>query len=271
MGAKIFGFDDYKGFLEAKVGENRATAGYKARLAKAMAAPQSFVSQVLHTHVHLSLDHGLKLATYWGLSDDERDYFLDLVQLARASSPELRALLGRRLGQLRKRNEDLSVRLKQPPKLEDTETQWIYYSSWQMAAVHLLLMTPEHRTPEALAARLRVPVSTIEWLLLRLESIGLVRRTVKQWESLQSHLHLSRTSPVSPVNHLIWRHRAIDDLYADPAGSQGMHYTVLLTLSRADIEKVKETLRAAIENVQRIVAPSREEELICFSCDVFQV
>ena len=49
---------------------------------------------------------------------------------------------------LRKRNEDLSVRLKQPPKLEDTETQWIYYSSWQMAAVHLLLMTPEHRTPE---------------------------------------------------------------------------------------------------------------------------
>ena len=46
--ADLFKHTDYKELISEVVFENEATVGYKTRMAKAVGAPKSFISQVLH-------------------------------------------------------------------------------------------------------------------------------------------------------------------------------------------------------------------------------
>jgi uncharacterized protein (TIGR02147 family) len=265
----IFLFSDYKVYLKEMVQANKGVHGYKAQLAQAMRAPQSFLSQVLHSHVHLSQDHAFRLSGFWNLSADEQSYLLDLVNIARAGSRELQEYFKSRLAELKQRNEDLSKRFKQP-KVETTDHQWAYYSAWHFAAVHLLLTIPDYRTCEKIALKLELPRATIDETLAGLESMGLAKRLGSKWEVTQKSIHLSKSSPVSPVNHMIWRQRAVQDMYRQQS-QRGLHYTALHTLSKGDFDRIRFQLMESIERTRAIAAPSLEEELICLAIDLFVV
>jgi hypothetical protein len=264
----VFAYEDYKAFLHAKIAGHAGSPGYKTQLARAMGRPQSFLSQVLHTHVHLTWDHGLRLAQFWNLTSDERDCFLDLIQLARAATPELRAFLERRLSELRKKNETLARRFDLPA-LETTETQWAYYTAWHFGAIHMALTIPELRTGSSLARRFHLPLETIESSLASLQQMGLCERKGERWLPTQSNLYIDRRSPASPVNHMIWRQRAIEDIFRSPG--KGLHNTVLHTLSRADLDQVRAMILDLIERTRQIVVPSKEEALVCICVDLFEV
>src|SRR5687768_13356982 len=87
---RIFNFLDYKKYLKEVIRENRGTHGYKTRLAKAAGCRSSYLSQVLHGNFDLSPEHALGLANFWGLSTTEKDFFIQLVHLARAGTKELK-------------------------------------------------------------------------------------------------------------------------------------------------------------------------------------
>ncbi|HUP57656.1 MAG TPA: DUF4423 domain-containing protein [Bdellovibrionota bacterium] len=264
----VFAYEDYKAFLHAKIANSSGLPGYKTQLARAMGRPQSFLSQVLHSHVHLTWDHGLRLAQFWNLTADERDYFLDLIQLSRAATPELRKFLERRLAELRKRNETLARRFDLPA-LETTEAQWAYYTAWHFGAIHMLLTIPEFRTVATISKRFHLPQETVEGALASLEKMGLCERKGEKWLPTQSNLYIDRQSPASPVNHMIWRQRAIEDIFRSPG--KGLHNTVLHTLSRADLEQVRAMMLDLIERTRQVVVPSKEEALVCINMDLFEV
>jgi len=57
------------------------------------------------------------MCRFWKLDEDEAEYFLLLVSLARASSPHLKSIVQRRLTELKLRTEDLSQRFNQAQTL----------------------------------------------------------------------------------------------------------------------------------------------------------
>ena len=71
MPPSVFAFSSYKEFLQAIIKSQTISSGYKMKLAKAMQAPPAFLSQVLHTHIHLTLDHAFKLSLFWNFSSEE--------------------------------------------------------------------------------------------------------------------------------------------------------------------------------------------------------
>ncbi|MFX6794117.1 hypothetical protein ABTH15_20060, partial [Acinetobacter baumannii] len=75
---------DYKQFLLLQVAAHAGEYGYKSKLAVAAGCQKSFFSQVLNAHVHRTPEHALGLARFWKLNRLERDYFLELVNHARA-------------------------------------------------------------------------------------------------------------------------------------------------------------------------------------------
>jgi len=82
-------------------------------------------------------------------------------------------------------------------------------------------------------------------------------------------LHLPKHSPLNSINHANWRQRAIAHIQLGQ--EEGLHYTGIHALSRADSERFAEMLRETILKTRQLVAPSPEEEMICFTFDYFVV
>jgi len=96
----LFSFVDYKEFLKNKVRLAR-TRGMQSEIARAIRCQPSFLSKVLSGKVHLTPDHAVLLAHHWKMTLEEAEYFRELVQLGRASTPVLRQVIEGRLANLK--------------------------------------------------------------------------------------------------------------------------------------------------------------------------
>ena len=262
----VYLFDDYKAWMQALLKQS-PQRGLRSAWCRAMQCPPSFLSQVLNGPVHLSMDHAIRLTQHWRLSTDEEEQFLDLVSLARAGSPQLRQHLLRKLKQRRKKAENLSHRF-QKPSIQEGEQQWLYYSNWYMAAIHLLAYIPQYQSPRALSQKLALPIEQVQEALEKLQAMGLVQKNQQHWIGLAQNIHLSKDAPASPVNHLVWRQKAMDRIFNAPAKTRerNLHYTALHTLHRQDIPRLRQKLVEAIEEMRSVAEDTQEEELVCFTC-----
>ena len=64
------------------------------------------------------------------------------------------------------------------------------------------------------------------------------------------------------IHHSNWRQKAV---------SEGVHYTSVYSISQKDYQHLKEKMLDLIEYSRKVVGPSKEEELICFACDIFAI
>jgi len=265
----LFTERDYKRVLQAKISENDSERGYKALLAEAAGMQPSFLSQILHSHVHPTPDHAAGMAAFWKLTADEQEYFMELVNLARASSDRLKAIIEARLERLRKKSENLAIRFKKKSAMEE-EQQALYYSSWHFSAIHILLTIPEFQSANAIARRLEVPEAFVQSCLEKMQAMGLVEaRPQQKWGVSKLDIHLPKGSPLTSINHANWRQRAVTDSQVRRQGS--VHYTAVHSLSLKDFEEIKARLLQMIDQSRAIVAPSKEEDLACITLDWFWV
>lgn len=269
MALKVFLFNDYRVFIRAKLDENADLRGYQGALAKAAGCQPSFFSQMLSSHLQLTPDHAANLCDFWKFNSSERDYFVTLVMKDRAASRELKNMCDETLERLRKANADLSKRFGKERELV-AEHESVYYSSWLLSAIHIGIAIPEFQSPKILAARLGVPVELVTNGLKTLESLELAEQTTgDKWQITKKSIHLPRFSPFQKTHHLNWRFRAIHR--AQEGQEKGVHYTSIYALAKNDIARIEEVIRECIEKTRKIVEPSPEEELVCFTCDLFRV
>ncbi|MBX9766706.1 MAG: helix-turn-helix domain-containing protein, partial [Bdellovibrionales bacterium] len=94
----IYDFTDYKKFVKSWLkNQPKEGHGQYRKFAESLGLSTVMVSQIFNGDKDLSLDHGYKLALYLGLTEAQTQFFLLLVQVARASSPDLKAHLQRQM------------------------------------------------------------------------------------------------------------------------------------------------------------------------------
>jgi uncharacterized protein (TIGR02147 family) len=264
----IFSYLEYKEVIRAQVSANREERGYIAKLADAAGCQRSFLSQALHSTVHLTPDHAMGLALFWNLSELEREYFMELVLFNRSGSKQFRKISEEKLKRLREQSENIGLRLKKVSPLEEA-AQLRFYSAWHASAIHILLTIPEFQTISALARRLAVSEFLVSDCLSMLQQMGLAEQREGRWSAAHSDMHLSKDSPIAWLHHSNWRTKAVADSREGPRDS--VHYTALYSLSRADFERLKALCLHWIEESRQLVQPSVEEDLACFVLDWFWI
>lgn len=264
----LFDFEDYRSVIKWQIKTNVSVRGYQTLLAKAAGCQRAFLSQALNSHVHLTPDHAAGLSKFCQFDELETDYFLELVSLERASSPSLKQVIERRIRVLRKQRLNLAERFRTNEPLPEN-VQALYYSSWHMAAIHVMLSIPEFSDINKISQRLHLPAPLVQSTIKTLEELKIVKKTGKGWIISNKHLYLPKTSPFTSANHINWRQRAIENIQSQD--TEAIHYSVVSALSIADIEKFRELILKCIEDTRKIVEPSPEEEVICFTCDFFKV
>lgn len=265
----LFEAKNYTEWIEYKIQENSGVRAYRTQLARAARVHPSYFSRALRGVVHLNPDQGLGLSQYWGLSANEQEYFLTLIHLARASSREYHAMLNAQLEKCRSAAQKLSSRFDKV-ELQSPERFRVYYSSWYFAAIHMALTIRKLRTPETIAAALKMEPSLVSKSLHSLRELGFVIQSEGEWKSVKSDLHLDPTEFYGRVQHVNWRLKATQKIQ-ESENARNLHYTGIHTLSEDDFVRLRLRIINFLQEIRHEIEPSPEEKLVAFSLDWFEV
>lgn len=265
----VFEFNDYKRFLEATEEHRRlAERGFRRRLAEAIGCQSGYVSQVLNSEAHFSLEQGLRVASFIGLEGKSKKYFLLLIEKARAGTRELREHFELELRTLREEHLNIKERVSGARILSEIE-QTVYYSSWHYLAIHMLSTLQGFNEPSAIAEALRLPGDVVNKAILFLLQVGILEQHGGKLRAGVAQVHLNKESPLIRQHHTNWRLAAIQSLNFEK--QTDVHYSTVSTLSKEDAEKLRADIVKLIEHYVSTVQPSKEETMVGFNVDFYSM
>ena len=179
--------------------EGSEIKGVRSRLARAARCTPSWITRVLNGNVHLTPDQALGVAREIGLGAQELEYFLLLVDLERASSPELRSRIEEKLKGLRQNSVTLQASIKNEASVSE-EHALVYYSSWVYSAVHVASMLGP-LSIEEISVKVGLSRPTTEKTLASLRKMGLVVFTASRYKATSMSVHLPAQNTLANVAH----------------------------------------------------------------------
>ena len=264
-----FEFNDYKAFLkDVEQFRGAFQRGFRSRLAEALGVQNAFISQVLNTDAHFGLEQAMKIAVFLGLDVDEKQYFLWLVEYARAGTKELRKFFEDLLIQLKNKNLEIKERVEVSAEL-GSEDKTTYYSQWYYAAIHVAVTIPELRKPAAIADALGIPIAAVQKAILFLVSCGLLKEKSGTFVPGPTQLHIDRNAPQIFNHHANWRMMAVQSLMKERPTD--VRYSTVSSLSLKDVEVLRSRFVQMIQDYVETVKVSPEQTLCCFNLDFFRL
>jgi uncharacterized protein (TIGR02147 family) len=263
---EIYQYDDYKKYLVDAL----MSLGHGSRLkfAEALKCQPAYVSQVLNQHAHLSLEQGVDASGFFNLDRDEEDYFLNMLQLAKAGTTKLKNVFESKIQAMRERRAQLSNRVTGTEELDEV-TQARYYSRWYYAAIHILVTVPSYRNKESMSKYLGISLATVNEALEFLQENGLVVSGPAGFTTGRTRVFLKGDAPAIVQHHQNWRLRAMDSFISGK--KENVHFSSVYSLSHQDFIKIKEKLLTQLQEVREIVKPSKEEEVCVLNLDFFSL
>jgi uncharacterized protein (TIGR02147 family) len=262
----VFKYKDYRQLLKDRIHlEGRGAHG---RMAEAARCQSSYLSQVLSGSSQLTTEQAFAIASTWGLDEDGIEYVTGLVQFDRSATQEYKLHWQNKLKSIARRKEQLSERITTNRTLTGEE-QAKYYATWFYPAIHTLASIPKFRTVAAIATRLNLPRDTIARAANDLAAMGLVSFQGEAIVTIEHNIH-ARSSGLMVSHHNVWRNIANQRLQDRPPGSN-YHYTALYGLSETDVSRLKDLIADFIRETRDVVAPSKEETVVCLAVDLFEV
>jgi uncharacterized protein (TIGR02147 family) len=259
----IYQYNDYLAYIQKSLEQNKQKRGFHAQMAKAAGMHPSYLSRILHEFTHITPDQAAGLSQFWKFDREETNYFLALVNWARAGTPALKNILEKELEIIKSKQLELGPHLHAENIGIDAEN--LYYSSWYYCAVHILITIPECNTESAISEKLGLKKEQIKKILKTLEQLGFVKKDKGKWLPLKTSIHLSNKSWMAAIHHINWRIKMADQIQF--RHEEELHYTGIHTLGKTDFKKIKDKLLEVLVEVNNIVRPSPEEELCCLLID----
>lgn len=264
----IFKYLDYKVYVNERL-KALPKNGYGEfrRMAQALDVSTTFVSQIFSSEKHLGLEMAADLCDYLRLTDHESAYFLLLVENQKASTPNLKEKLRRRIVAEQKRENQLQS--ANPEKSEVAiEDRVTYYSHWSYAGVRHLCIIDGFANPQVLSERLGLGVFHVERILEFLVSRNLLLKQNDVYTFGAASIDEAARSPFQERHHHNWRLRALQKITT--VDDQSLFFTGPMNMSEAVARRVREELPLMISKISEMVAPSEAEVARCLNIDFFE-
>jgi uncharacterized protein (TIGR02147 family) len=264
----IFNYLDYKDFLKFWVSERpNGGRGEYRRMAEKLRVSTTLISQVVNGDKHFSLELASDVCDHLALGEREADYFLLLVEYARAGTHSYRQRLKRKIELQRKAAATLAERIANDRDLSDKETA-IYYSHWSYTGITNLVACDLTYDVDKIAERLNLPMHlTTRVVNFLLESGILVNRGAGLEVGIKN-LHIGASSPLVVKHHQNWRLQAFNKMPYSRA--EDLFFTSPMSLSHEAAALIRNELPAFLEKIAGIVGPSPSEVVRCLNIDWFE-
>ncbi len=262
----VYKHNNYRGLI-TNWEQSEIARGARSRLARAAQCSPSWMTRVLAGSVQLTPDQAMGIAAHLHLTESETDYFLLLVDLERAGSPALRKRIEKKLEMITKESRKIAAYVKTDSSVSD-EASVRYYSSWVYAAIHVACMI-KPQAPEEISHLLLLQIGLVAKILKELREMGLLEQEGSRWKANSKNIHLPADHPIAKFTHSIWRSRTVQ--FLQECTEDGLHYSAVHCLSKADLETVHKTLRDTILNCRKIIQDSPSEVLGVFCLDWYKL
>lgn len=266
----LYDFRNYKLYLRHLEGPGGGKGrGFRASLARATGCQSAYVSQVLNTSANFSLEQSKAISRFLDHSKDESRFFLTLVELARAGTPDLRSHFQELINELLEKHLDLKERFKVKDLLS-ADDQTTYFGDWLYAAAHMAITVPHLSSLSAMSEFLQQPKAKLQKILSFLTMVGLiVEDEPRRFRIGTTRMHVGRESALVSRHHLNWRLQAMNSVERDL--DKDLHYTSVVSLSEADALELKARFVKQIDIYNSVVEASKEETLFCLAIDFFSL
>ncbi|RYZ60011.1 MAG: DUF4423 domain-containing protein [Proteobacteria bacterium] len=266
---RFFEQTNYIDVVRDHISENMNVRGYQTLLAKAAGCHNSHLSHVLSGRAHLNLEQAVAICEFWKLDELHTDYFLGLVNIARAGTEKLRGNFERHLDKIRSDSlRSVSYQEKDSAVVTlPSDKSVLYMSSWYPSAIHAAIEFEHLRTVTALSNRFHLPEDHVQEVLTMLADFGIAEENGGQWTSKSKIAIGGDTKPVTKIYHQAIRQKA--NLCLDTRGDHDYFTTNLISLPRAMLPEMKLKMQNAVRSVLADASEKSGEELIYLCVDFF--
>ncbi len=266
----LFDYLDYKDYLNAFIKSKPGKGhGFKTQIADAIQCRSAFVSQVLNGEAQFSLEQGERLNNLLEHTEEESDFFLQLVQLGRAGSYDLKLRIKNQINKVLEGRQILKKRLVAEKTL-DLNDQTIYYSHWYYSAIHIFISIEGKGTKDKIKEYFNLPTEIITDVLDFLTRTKLILYNNGKYSIGTNKLFLGTDSPLITKHHTNWRILSIQSL--DKSLKSDLHYSGVVSINHKDLAKIKEEYIKGIEAASKIISDSTPEDSLYSICiDFFKI
>lgn len=263
----LFDFDEYKIYLEKRLSlMPKAGRGEVQKMAQALRMHSTRFSHILRGQEHFTLEQGLSLTRYLGLNQLESEYFLLLLQEAKAGTKDLESFFFEQRKKLKERSKELSERVPGERKLSESEKA-LFYSNWYYSAIRLFCSLPGRHTVDEISERFSIPRSRASQAIEFLLHHGLCVSDDQGLHMGPKSTHLESTSPIVSRLHSNWRIKAME---RHPSLLQTeLAFTSPMSLEAKDVAQIRELLVQMIERATKYADTDHPDALYCLNVDFF--
>lgn len=266
-------FENYKEYI-TKLLKVRKERGLQSQMAKAMGCQAAYLSQALKGKVDLTEDHAVRLAVFLKLNPLESEYFILLVRLGRATTPELRKYLEERRLELLEKEDELQNKVRAKGARDTEEFSAKYFASFMPLLIHISTSSRHFQTIETLAQRFNLSTVQVEATLKFLEEYHLVTKTFergeKKWKFSGESIHLPKNSSMNVPYQVSLRTLALKSIQ-EKKFKENLHFSSVFTMDKKSFKDILEILNRAIEESHKVIHQSGTEEVYSMAIDYFKV
>lgn len=264
----VYQFDHYKKYFIHWIEQQpKKGHGEYRRLALHLNVSTTLISQIFNGDKDMSLEMAAEICDYLHLSDEESDYFLLLVEHAKAGSHKLKLRLNKQIHQRQEKAKKLESRMKKETELDDS-AKTIYYSNWVYCAIRVLSDVPGLSTIEHLSERLMIPKNQLLKFIDFLTKNKLVISKGGQLSMGPSHIYLPPSDPLSLLHHQNWRTLGFQKMQI--RNEENFFFSGQYSLSEDLAFQVRKELPDLIESIIKRVKPSKSETTRCLNIDFYE-
>ena len=272
----VFEFDDYQLFLRTWI-KNQAHNGRGEinRLAGYLNVNSTLISQVLSQRKEFSFDQAFKVTQFLGLDESETDFFLALLQKARAGTHSYKTYLEKKKTSLRKSSTNLKTRITKDRELTDFEKA-TYYSSYLYSAIRLYCdlvslgkTNIQGKTLTEISDYFGIKRDLALQHLQFLITCGLIKKVEDQYQSTNEMIFIGRDSALITRHHVNWRLQSLKRI--ESISEDELCFTFPLSISKKDFLVVREELVKVLQRIQTISKSSASEEVVFINIDCLRV
>ena len=264
----IWDHSTYRSYLVEKLGGDRSRTGLRKKLAAAIPVHTTFVSQVLKGRAEFSLEQAEATNEFFAHTRDEGEYFLLLVMHGRAGSSKLRRRFEEKIRGIQEERQKVKNRVKNDDEISIKDRER-FYSSHLYAAIHVLTSIPEFSTVDRIAESLRLPRERIQEMIEFLLKLGVLVSRAGEFHPGPRHVHLGGDTPLIIKHHTNWRLHTTANLQF--AERNDVHYSACVSLSKADVLKIRESILKNLEGNLSVISKSNEEDAYVYSLDFYRL
>lgn len=264
----IVEFTNYKTFLRALIktfpGHGR---GQAARLAKHLGVTPMVISHILKRERHFTQDQALQAAKFFGLDERSTEYFLAMVDFAKAESQDLRRYHQDKLNKIREDVQNIKNLVAGRKILPDAD-MGIYYSNWYYSGVWLLSMIKGYQDIDSIAEYFKLSRKRVGEIVAFLLRTGLCVQQDGYLAHGKTSIHVDKNSEFVNSHRRNWREKA-KEKFTEP-DPDDIFYSAPVCLSRKDADVFKRELLKMINELSKRVQTSPEQQVMCLNVDWFK-